>query len=238
MSIEHPAAHLLRDNLGLMTVEKKVQKVAPTLDAVAEPANDTNYAGDYAEQAIVLNALTGLQEWVETEDLDEDETLSDRLMAIMVGVADADKDGEISEDEQNVLDIALNAVWDYMLEKGVSDEDADTLLNDWDAEAAERVRELLAANLPDGEDESIEEIDEFVFGDGASDSALDAVYKLKVAVRGGKKMRIRKRVSGTVRLNAKQKLSIRKAQRKAHSAAAQMRRMRSMKVRAKAGLNK
>ena len=100
------------------------------------------------------------------------------------------------------------------------------------------VRELLASALPEGEDAAVEDIDAFVFGDGADEAALDAVYKMKVAVRGGKKIRIRKRVSGTVRLSAPQKLAIRKAQRKAHSAAATMRRARSNRVRAKAGLNK
>ena len=63
-----------------------------------------------------------------------------------------------------------------------------------------------------------------------------AVYKTKMAVRKGKKMRIRKRISGTVRLSAKQKLAIRKARMKSHSAGARMRRMKSMRMRKKAGL--
>lgn len=235
MSIEHPAARILRDYLGPKAEKKK--PAAVVLDDAGEDDGMSGAAG-YAEQDVAMRALSGVQEWVETDDLDEGETSADRLMAIMIGVADADKDGEISEDEQDVLDMALNAAWDYMLGKGVADEDADKLLNDWDAECAERVRELLASALPEGEDAAIEDIDAFVFGDGAEEAALDAVYKMKVAVRGGKKTRIRKRVSGTVRLSAPQKLAIRKAQRKAHSAAATMRRARSNRVRAKAGLNK
>ena len=59
---------------------------------------------------------------------------------------------------------------------------------------------------------------------------------MKMAVRNGKKMRIRKRISGTVRLSAKQKLAIRKARMKSHSAGAMMRRMKSMRMRRKMGI--
>jgi hypothetical protein len=49
-------------------------------------------------------------------------------------------------------------------------------------------------------------------------------------------MRIKKRISGTVRLSAKQKVAVRKMLRKSHSAMATMKRMKSMKIRRKAGL--
>jgi hypothetical protein len=59
---------------------------------------------------------------------------------------------------------------------------------------------------------------------------------MKMAIRNGKKMRIRKRVSGTVRLSAAQKVGLRKARMKSHSATARMRRAKSMKIRRKSGL--
>jgi hypothetical protein len=65
---------------------------------------------------------------------------------------------------------------------------------------------------------------------------LDAVYKKKLVVRGGKKLRINKRVSGRVVLSALQKASIRKARRKAHSSIAKVHRAKSMKMRSRAGL--
>ena len=76
----------------------------------------------------------------------------------------------------------------------------------------------------------------FAFTKEENEPAFDAVYKKKLVIRGGKKVRINKRVSGTVRLTAKQKMAIRKAQRKAHSASALMRRMKSMRIRRRTGL--
>ena len=157
-------------------------------------------------------------------------------MALFVGIADANHDGDVTEDEQGVLEVALNAAWDYLVKAGVTEEDAGALLNDWDDDAADRVRDLVASVLPDGDDAASAEIDSFVFSDDDNAPALDAVYRKTVAVRNGKKVRINKRISGTVRLSAKQKVAIRKARMKSHSAGARMRRLKSMRLRRKAGL--
>jgi hypothetical protein len=207
-------------------------KVLDSADGEASLAG----ADDYTIADITLSAVATIQQWAETDDLDDGESNADRLLALMVGIADANKDGDITEDEQGVLEVALNAGWDYLVKLGVTDEDAGALLNDWDAEVADRVRDLVASVLPEGDDEAGAEIDNFVFGASDQEPALDAAYKMKVAFRGGKKMRIRKRVSGTVRLSAKQKLGLRKARMKSHSAGAMMRRAKSMRMRSRAGL--
>lgn len=49
-------------------------------------------------------------------------------------------------------------------------------------------------------------------------------------------MRINKRISGKVRLSAKQRQAIRKAQRRANTGAAKMRRLKSFKMRRRMGL--
>lgn len=195
-------------------------------------------ADDFTLKDISLSAAATIQQWAETDvaELDEGETMADRLMYLMVGIADANKDGEITEDEQGVLEVALNSAWDYLSKLGVTDEDAGALLNDWDADTGDRVKELVAAALPEGESESAADLDDFVFGDNDQEPMMDTAYKKVTAFRGGKKVRINKRISGTVRLSAKQKLGIRKMQMKSHSAVARMHRMKSMRVRAKAGL--
>jgi len=203
-------------------------------DADKEPTLDG--ADDYTLRDIQLSAVAAVQQWVETDDLEDGENSADRLMALFVGIADANKDGEITEDEQGVLEVALNAAWDYLVRMGVSEDDVATLLNDWDEDAAERVRDLVASVLPEGEDEAGADIDNFVFTSEDQEPALDAVYKKKLAIRGGKKVRINKRISGKVRLSAKQKVAIRKARMKSHSAGAMMRRMKSMRLRRKTGL--
>lgn len=213
----------------------KLRQPEPVLDSANE--DSVLYgAGDYTVKDITLLAVASVQQWSETDDLDDGESYADRLVALVVGIADANKDGDITEDEQGVLDIALNAIWDYLAKMGATEEDISALLNDWDADTADRVRELVVSSLPEGEDASDSDIDDFVFGSGDQEPALDAVYKMKVAVRGGKKMRIKKRISGKVRLSAKQKIGIRKMQMKSHSAAAMMRRMKSMRVRRRSGM--
>ena len=213
----------------------KRRDAVKTLDSTGEEPALAG-ADNYTIADITMSAVSAVQQWAETDDLDDGESYADRLMALVVGIADANKDGDITEDEQGVLEVALNAAWDYLVKCGATEEDAGALLNDWDDEAADRVRDLVASVLPEGDDEASAEIDSFVFSESDQEPALDAVYKMKMAVRGGKKMRIRKRISGTVRLSAKQKLAIRKARMKSHSAGAMMRRMKSMRMRRKMGI--
>lgn len=92
------------------------------------------------------------------------------------------------------------------------------------------------AQQPDWLSLTAEQVREFAIKGGADPAVLDATYKKKTVVRRGRKVRINKRVSGTVRLNAKQKIAVRKMLRKSHSAVAQVRRAKSMRVRARSGL--
>jgi hypothetical protein len=220
------------NNAQEMMREALNKKPKPALDAV-EGDSGLSGADVYTKNDITLKAVASVQQWVEADDLDDGESCADRLLALVVGIADANKDGEISEDEQGVVDIALNAIWDYLAKYGAEDGDISSLLNDWDNDAAERIRDLLASALPEGEDADAD-LDNFVFSD--QEATFDAVYKMTKAVRAGKLVRIKKRISGTVRLSAKQKISIRKAGLKSHSAAAMMHRARSNKVRKQKGL--
>lgn len=241
--------NLLRDALLVKNTDEKKSGVFDSVDGCSGSKKKKavvmdEAGGDYAVKNIKLQAISTVQQWVETDDLDEGETLADRLAAMMVGIADSNKDGEITEDEQGIIDVAMNAAWNYMVGKGASDEDCSALFNDGDNDAAERIRDLLADSLPEGE-EADEEIDRIVFTDSDQEPLLDsvaeavymdAVYKKTFAIRNGKKVRINKRVSGTVRLTAKQKVAIRKAQMKSHSASAMMRRLKSMRIRRKSGM--
>jgi hypothetical protein len=213
---------------------KAPAKAAVTLDAAdAAPGGS---AGDYAVKDVELKGVTALHQWVETDDLDENEGIADRLLALFVGIADENKDGDLSEDEQAVAEVAMNAAYDYLVKSGVSEADADALLNDFDNDVGERVRDFLAGVLPDGEDAASEEVDSFVFSDADQQPALDAAYRKTIAVRHGRKVRINKRISGHVRLSAKQKVAIHKARIKSHSAKAVMRRLKSMNLRRKMGM--
>lgn len=232
----------MNDLTDMLRSALKKRPVAAALDSACggdkkegdEPTFDS--AATYAETDLSLRAIANIHQWAETDDLDDGETYSDRLLAMMVGLADANKDGEITDDEQEVLQSGLNSAWDYLSSLGASDEDLSALLNDWDMDAAERIRDLVASVLPEGEDAASEAIDSFVFGPEDQEPALDAVYRKAIVIRKGKKTRINKRIAGTVRLSAKQKLAIRKASMKSHSATAQAHRMKSMRMRKSAGM--
>lgn len=241
----HPAAAALAA-LGVNAVPKEQAPAKPAAKPHSDlyDAAEMGGAGDFALTDIRVQAAASIQEWVATpdSDLDEGETKADRLFALLVGIADANKDGEISEDEQAVIDIAVNAAYDYLTAKGVTDEDATALLQDGDGDAAARVSDLLSAEMVEGEG-ALDDIDAFVFDSDAQASVfdsvndiMDAVYKKAVAVRKGKKVRINKRVSGRVQLSAAQKVAIAKARLKSGSASAMMHRMKSMKVRKNMGL--
>jgi hypothetical protein len=216
---------LLRRNVTLDGCGDKIEtKKKPTLDAISESAEK------YAMQDMKIKAANAIQAWKETDDLGDDETNAERLMNLFVGIVDANKDGEISEEESNYLEALLNYAWDYLSERGIDEDDIESLLNDFDADAADRVMDLLNGESDD------DDLDSFAFGDDEQEAVFDAVYKNVAAVRGGKKVRLRKKISGSVRLTAKQKVAIRKMQLKSHSAGAQMKRMKSLKVRKHMGM--
>jgi hypothetical protein len=220
-------------DLALNALKPK-PKPAVVLDGANEDKSLPG-AAVYTEQDQKLKAASALQIWTETNDLEEGETLADRLFGILLGFVDANKNGELDDDEQDVFNSLLNYAWDYLTKYGVTEDDAGMLLNDWDSDAAERIVDLLAASLPEGEAADAD-IDAFAFSDSDQEAVFDATYKKVTAVRDGKKVRVNKRVAGTVRQTPKQKLATKKAQMKSHSAAAQAHRAKSMRVRQKAGL--
>jgi hypothetical protein len=194
--------------------------------AASEPVWD---GADYAATDIRLSALGVLSEWVDTDasDLDAGEGMAQRLTALVYGIADeqGDNDGDVTEDEQAIVDVASNAIATAMREFGAEESDISALLEHEDEDAASNIVELLKGTMPD--DDGF--IDNFVFGDGSDAALFDAVYKKTFAIRNGKKKLINKRISGSVRLSAKRKAALAKAQRRSHSSAAKIKRLKSFK---------
>lgn len=177
-----------------------------------------------------MDAGAIVEVWAKEDDLEYGETFADRLIAMIIGAADINIDGELTGDEIEVANEVGAAVYDYFLALGVEESDASAVLNG-DDDAAMRVRDFISEF-----DEDDFNVDEFVFGEDAQDSLYDAAYKKALAVRDGKKVMINKRVSGAVKLSSKQRAALRKAQMKSHGAGAKMKRMKSMKVRKKMGI--
>lgn len=195
----------------------------------------------FADQYTSTFAVAVVNQWVGTDDLEPGESLADRLVNTLIGIADENADGELGPDEVAVALEAFSTASAYMQNMGASAEDAEAIFGD-DLEeagaAASRVRELLAASLPDGDDAEGALLDSVVFTDEDQEPVMDSAYKKKVAIRGGRKVIIRKRISGTPKLSSKQKLALRKARSKAFGAGAMMRRAKSMRMRRQMGLSR
>lgn len=231
----------LYEDMLVDMAENERQQQAPKQQAIFdgvgyEAADDVSA---YQMTDIALKVGGAMQAWIETEpsDLDEGESLSDRFDSLMVGIIDEDHDGEISDDEAVLLEIAINKAAEWMIGKGLSEEDVGAFFNESadDAEV-ERMVEFLRGVAPDGEDAEIEELNNFAFDNDSSTGAFDATYKRKIAIRAGKKVIVRKRISGRVKLSAKQKMAVKKMLRKSHSSKANRLRLKSMKKRIKMGI--
>lgn len=111
-------------------------------------------------------------------------------------------DGETYADRLRAM---LQGIADPRQDSEISDdeqEDLDALLNDWDARTADCIRDLVTAVTPDDDRAAVAAVNAFVFGPAAR-------ARTKAAVR----------ITGPVRLSARQRLAVRHAQEKSHSAA-------------------
>jgi hypothetical protein len=143
-------------------------KPAAVLDSAAcdEKKRAVLDAAGSAELAdIRAQAAATIMQWAVTpaSDLDEGETMADRLLAMFVGVADQNMDGEIGEDEADLIQIAMDAGYAHLVSMGVTDADASALLNDGDSAAADRIAELVSAEAPADDVAAADAIDAFAF---------------------------------------------------------------------------
>lgn len=190
-------------------------------------------ASAHALNDAALEAAATIQAWAEVNDLEEGENYADVLQDMFFADADFNEDGVLSDDESALAEGKLNAAYDYLVRKGAAEEDAYKLLNDWNPDAAERVHDLVVAKLPDGADADAD-INSFVFGDEGSEAVMDSVFKKKIIIKGGKKMRVLRKISGPK--NMKRVAAAKKNKNKMHSAAALIKRAKSMRIRKARGL--
>lgn len=188
------------------------------------------FDGAVEEANISLMAASVVEEWAGTDDLDDGETLSDRLANLLVGIADEDADGELSDDDEHIVELAMEAAGDYLEGLGVDADDIDLLLNERDNDAAERIQDFVASEI------ALDSAEESGANMTPDKLAFDAAYRKQRVVRDGKVKWVRKRIAGKVRMSAAQKLSLKKARRKANSPAARRKRLKSLNLRKKSGL--
>jgi len=196
---------------------------------------------------IRTKAAYAVQTWAETDDLDKDESLYDRLDALISSIADGgiDLDGDASTDDtDDVYMVALQAASDYMSALGADDSDLETLFNSKDDgardEAANRLLEFLMQALGDDEDAAEEAVKNFAFDMDSDGSVFDAAsYKTMKRVRNGQVVSVRKRKRTTKPiLSSKQKEHLAELHSKPKSSATIKQISHSLKVGYKNNLYK
>ena len=186
------------------------------------PADGDVVEGSQSNDAsLVVAAQSAVDTWAMTNpeaDLDGEETLSDRFASLVIAAAIGGIDvEELSEDQQDIIDEAMNCAGSYLLDLGASQDDVNALI-DGDEDAAIRVKELIFPEI-----------------NTESGSIFDASYKKVIAFKDGEKVIKNRRVSGSVHRTAKQKQAQLKMTLHSHNATANMRRAKSMRARQKAG---
>lgn len=193
---------------------------------------------------IRTKAAHAVQVWAETDDLDNDESLYDRLDVLVSSIADGGidlDDDPATDDRDDVYMVAMQAASDYMSALGADDSDLETLFNskDDDArdEAANRLLEFLMQALGDDDSEAEEAVKNFAFDMDSDGNVFDSAnFKKMPVIRGGKKIILKKRLGTKLKRTPKQKAALMKAQHKAHSGAANLHRQKSLNIGRKAGL--
>ena len=192
----------------------------------------------YTDVDLRMKTAAAIHEFCQTtnEQLDENEGMADRLKALFIGIADRNKDGEISDDESTILEDIFSYAYDFLYANKVSQLDIKKLLEAWDEDVADRVCRFLKTELSV---DSLSDINSFAFANYESPAMLDdsSHFKKVKAVRKGKLVLVNKRISGKVKLSAKQRQALDKARLKSHGATATLSRKRSMRVRNRLGMD-
>lgn len=195
-----------------------------------------------ARQSARTKAMSAVMSWI--ADGDYSYTALDEYIT---GAADLDGDFEITNDEEEYYNEIWREVPDALLTVGASAENVTKFVNDEDAGAGAIIGKNAEALLNEVDADDDEIIVGFAMGEDAvfenatSDPKgrhmiLEATYKKMKAVRDGQVQILKKRTSGKVRLSAAQRAGVKKMLRKSHTAAANLARKKSMKVRKQHGM--
>lgn len=240
-----------------MTDKKSIFNLVPkapnykAIGAILDGCDKDNDKDDYLDGADVVSSnkhvsvANAIMEWCNesTIPLDDGETQAMRLYVLLLDAAGVDLETDITDDEAEMFDLVCDIAIKYLVSKGVDEADASELIDSLGSKNADdigdTVFDYLCDKLPNDDDAITDDMADFGILDKANgtpldengDPILDAVFKKVMAIRGGKKMRVNKRIAGSVHLSSKQRAAIKKAGRRAHSSTADMKRSRAMAKR-------
>ena len=198
------------------------------------------------ESTARAQAMSAVLDWV-----DMGEHTYGAMEELITAIADLDGDEDITEDEEAYYNDIWQQIPDAMLSYGCDINDVQAFVDGPGTEAdaaAARLGTYLQNEMGQVRADNEHLITGFAYGEdavieSASDpedanilGVLEATYKRRKVVRDGKVVVKLKRVSGKVRLSAAQKAALKKARRRANTAAAKISRRKSMRIRKSRGM--
>lgn len=185
-------------------------------------------------------AMQAVLEWQKGGEFTYDE-----LDAIILFMADLDDEEEPDEEDTAFYNEIWEEIPNALLSLGAEFSDVEDF-GGGDDKAGRKVGQAISKELEDIPADDDDLVASFAYGEEgvlecASDDStlcgiLEATYKKRKMVRDGKVILGKKRVSGRIKLSAAQRAGLKKARRKANTAAAKQHRKKSMKIRKLRGM--
>lgn len=218
------------DEMGEVSVDH--QAVFPKHPQMAkniyEDDGGASIAEDFVTKQLMSQGMACALGWVDNGDFS-----LESLDSFVQGVSDLDGDGEVQPEEEDYYNEVLGAVADAMASLGADVDKIGKLINDGDADAGESIGMMLTdkLNTLDSSDDVI--ISNYALGVSDGEQIMESFIK---RIHSGVVSLVRKKLHRVHKISSLVRAAIKKAGLKAHSAAANFHRQKSMKMRKSRGM--
>ena len=208
----------------LESARAKPPEAAPPKEMTFELANQMllEAAQTAAASSLLENAADAVFSWADGDDKSFDAL--DGYALALAGIPEDATDDEITDAQDDLYNDVWGDFADFMIAAGLDSDLVSSLCDDGDDDAASTIADSLSGLGDDDRSALI-----FAYSSSANSAMTEAVKKV---VRHGEVVLLRKRARPR-RLTSAQRAALKKARMKAHTASANLSRMKSLKLRAK-----
>ncbi|MBF0121716.1 MAG: hypothetical protein HQK79_23040, partial [Desulfobacterales bacterium] len=185
---------------------------------------DLSAIDDFANKSLKNDAMSIALSWINSKDYS-----FGALDVLVQGMADIDGSGNISTEEEDYYNQLFMTVGDALALLGADADGIASFLNDEKDEAGLKIGEFLSAKMDEIQDDDDTIISNFVV-------STDQIFEsMKKVIRGGVKTWVKKKIRPK-KISSAQRMALKQARLKAHTATAIRARKKSMKIRKKMGM--
>ncbi|KJV08053.1 hypothetical protein [Methylocucumis oryzae] len=103
MDLRDPIYQAMLGNIGLDSASKPAVVFDSSCADKEDMMLDAASMEDVETARLNEETVAAIHTWLETDDLDDNETFADRLFALFVGIFDINKNGELDENESEIF---------------------------------------------------------------------------------------------------------------------------------------